>query len=66
MKRYQCMAIGCPFETDSRGLSRWVENVLNNSFDSAQAGGFCTRPYVIKSILFETVSLNRKQNLQSS
>ena len=38
MKRYQCMAIGCPFETDSKGLFCWVENVFDNYSISSLAG----------------------------
>ena len=39
MKRYQCMAIGCPFETDSKGLYGSFENVSNDSSINSQAGG---------------------------
>ena len=51
MKRYQCMAIGCPFETDSKGLCifiyyinkqiYWkVEDVFDNFSINSQAGGW--------------------------
>ena len=46
MKRYQCMAIGCPFETDSKGLFSWVENVFDNYSINSEAGGW----YLYKTI----------------